>query len=505
MLVKVVQWVVEYVLTPITTIVCRVIADVLSIIGDLLQFLWLLVKALFTWDKCTLQEAFAELGNAIGGALTLIGDVLIRPIVDRVQTHRLRGYVKDKIAEKYAGRPDVISALNELFRVDHGVFGYRLTCNVHRMYVDSQTMTAAYADVPNLLGLHNDKKIDLYALAGFTDGCAIFSGDGWYRPRHQTAVYPFASGGGVGDPTPPELEREHLDEYISSGGQSWRHFRIYASSQGNLDMRIDAAKEKGRQLGLILDFVQEDKEVIDPQFINYNRTPLNATKSAAEEADFFAQGKDYCSEWNDGKPRNKGQTDYLICELGRHSKSDFVCCNHGQASTSIVGSPDEALCELCSPVAVCVFGFTDRTTRGLTSNLIGTTDCPPPKQSGIVPTTPAPTPLNDVNLSASITSGVSFIDDIPDELRKYVLIHELGHYFGLCHVSGFDRIMVSGKEGQGYLFSVTAVGNTLLHGGPRFIFTEAKRVWNFVIANFPLKCFIEDPQTPSGPTGPIIL
>jgi hypothetical protein len=507
-LVKVVRWVVEYVLTPIFTVVCRLVADLLSIIGDLLQFLWLLLKALFTWDKCTLQEAIGELGNAVGGALILVGDVLIRPIVDRVQTHRLRGYVKDEIAQKYARQPEVISALNELFRVDHGVFGYRLTCKVYRMYVDSRTTTAAYADVPNLLGLHNDGKIDLYALAGFKDGCAIFSGDGWYRPRHQTAVYPFAAGGGgLGEPTPPELEKEHLDEYISAGGQGWRHFRIYASSQDNLDMRIDAAKEKGRQLGLILDFEQEDKEVIDPDFINYNRNPVNELKGVTEAQDFYAQGKDKCTEWNsDGTPWRKGQLDYLVCELGRTPKVDHRCCKVPEPFQDVTGSMDDALCELCEPVAVCVFGFIDRTTRGLASNLIGTTDCPPPKESGIISTTtPAPTPQNNVNLSPANASGVSFIDDIPDELRKYVFIHELGHYFGLCHVSGFDRIMVSGKEGQGYVFSILAVGNTLIHGGPRFIFTEAERVWNFVLSNFPLKCFIEEPEAPSGPTGPVIL
>jgi hypothetical protein len=248
-LVKVIRWVIEYVITAVFTLVCRLVSDLINIFVDLLQFLGLLLKSLFTWDKCTLQEAIAELGNAVGGALTLIGDTLIRPIFDRVQSYRLRNYVKGNIAERYANRPEVISALNDLFSVDHGVFGYRLTCTVYRMYVDSRTTTTVYEDVPNLFGLHNSKELDLYALAGFDDGCAFSSGEGWYRPRHQTATYPYAAGGGFGEPTPPRLKREHLDEYISSAGQSGPHFRIYAISPGNLDMRIAAAKEKGRQLG----------------------------------------------------------------------------------------------------------------------------------------------------------------------------------------------------------------------------------------------------------------
>jgi hypothetical protein len=507
-LVKIVRWIVDYVITPVFTVVCRLVSGLINIFIDILQFLGGLFKALFTWDKCALQEALAELGNAIGGALTLFGDALIRPIVDRVQTYRLRNYVREKIAERYAGQPDVIAALNELFCVDHGVFGYRLTCRVYRLYVDSRTRTPVYGDVPNLFGLHNDnKKVDLYALAGFDDGCAIFSKEGWYRPRHQTAVFPFAGGGGgFGEPTPPELTREQLDEYISSGGTTWFNFRIYAIEQGNLDMRFGAAKEKGRQLGLILDFEQEDKEVTDPEFINYKRYAFNNVKGPVELAELEQAGKDKCLHWNDDRPWNKGQKDYLVCELGRRSKSDFHCCRYGQPAQTVTGTPEGALADLCAPVAVCIFGFTDKETRGLASNLIGTTDCPPPKTfpdifGGLITTTPT-----DVNLSAADASGVSFIDDIPDEVRKYVLIHELGHYFGLCHVSGFDRIMVSGKGDQGYVFSMTAIANTLVHGGPRFIHTEAKRVWNFILTNFPLECFIHDePESPSGPTGPVFL
>ncbi|MFX0198369.1 MAG: hypothetical protein ACFFCW_19800, partial [Candidatus Hodarchaeota archaeon] len=97
------------------------------------------------------------------------------------------------------------------------------------------------------------------------------------------------------------------------------------------------------------------------------------------------------------------------------------------------------------------------------------------------------------NLPVRITSGVSFIDDIPDEMRKYNLIHELGHYYGLCHVDGFDRIMVSGKGDQGSIWTWEAIPNTLIHGGPRFVFREAQRVWDFILTNFPLTCFgIED-------------
>ena len=330
------------------------------------------------------------------------------------------------------------------------------------MYVDSKTMTERYRDVPNLYALHRDGLVNLYELAGFDNDCTIFSKEGWYRPRHQTATFPFASGGGgFGEPTPPELKKEQLDEYIDSAGQKGPHFRIYAISLGNLDTRTDAAQEKGRQLGLRLDFKREDKEVIDPEYINYKGQAINIVPI-------------------DCLTYKKSQIDYLIGELGRHPKADFEYCNYAQQPTMVTGSLAEAYTELCSPVAVAVFGFTDKTSRGLASNLIGTTAC------------------YDHNLDPSIVSGVSFIDDIPDEVRKYVLVHELGHYFGLCHVAGFDRIMVSGKPGQGGLWTWDSIPNIFFHGGPRFTYAEAQRVWDFILTNFPPTCLA--PELEPSPT-----
>jgi hypothetical protein len=468
--VKVIRWVVVTVVTAVVSVVCNLVGAVLSFFYRLFHGLWLLVKSLVTWDKCTLQEALGEFGNMLGGLLLQLGDMIVRPIFDYIQTYRLRNYVRHQIAQRYWMQPDVIPILEDLFNVNSGVFGWRLTCTVKRMFVDSQTMSSLYTGVPNLLGLHNDTNldIDLYELAGFDQDCSVFDEKGWYRPRHQTATFPFATGGGgFGEPTPPELTRDQLTEYIKSDGAKGPHFRIYAISPGNLDTRIDAAKDKGKQLGLRLDFNREERQVTDPQFINYNRSAINP---AVPEADV------------DCLHKNKGQADYLICELGRRPKSEFKCCDYGQQSRLLTGSPGESREDLCSPVAVAVFGFTDRTTRGLTSNLIGTTYA------------------GDRNLHDSVASGLSFIDDIPDELRKYVLIHELGHYFGLCHVDGFDRIMVSGKEGQGSAWTWSAIPNTLLHGGPRFTHAEAKRVWDFILTNFPLSCFI-----PGEHEGPILL
>ena len=415
-LVKIIRWVVVTVVTAVITIVCRLISDLLSIIWDLLKFLGHLLKALFTWDKCVLQEALADLGDALVGVYELIGDVIIRPVIDRIQTYRLRQYVSHEIAQRYWMLPDLIPVLKKKFNVDSGVFGYRVSCAVHRMYVDSTTKTPRFGDVPNLFALHRDGLINLYDLAGLNGGCALFTKKGWYHPRHQTGKFPFASGGGLGEPTPPAITKEDLDEYINSAGAAGPHFRIWALSNGDLDTRCDVAEDWGRQLGLILSFDRKDLEVVEEQYINY---------STGVQANFLTQ------------------------VLGRHN--DFM--------------------QLCSPVAVAVFGFSDKVKRGLTNNLVGTDWCIPGR-----------------DLHPSTTSGLSFVDDIPDSIRKYVLIHELGHYFGLCHVDGFDRIMVSGEPGQGDLLTWPTFPNVFVHGGPRFIYTEAQHAWDYILKNFPADC-----------------
>lgn len=419
--VLVVRWVVVTVVTAVITVVCRLISEILGVVWNVLQFFGNLLKAIFTWDKCALQEALAELLDAIAAVLTLIGTVVIRPIIDRVQTYRLRRYVKHQVAQRYVMEPDVIPRLWATFNVDTGVFGYRVTCDLYRMYVDSLTLTDRFGDVPNLFALHDAGLVDLYQLAGFDAGCALFSEAGWYRPRHLAVTLP------EGEQTtpPPKLTRDQLTEYIDSRGTAGPHFRIYAISPSNIGMRRTTAEEYGRQLGLILTFDNKAIEVTHERYINYSEGV---------------------------------QTDFLIQELRRTDKKV---------------DPVAAGMELCSPVAVAVFGFSDGSLRGLTDNLIGTS-CPAR------------------NLPASDTSGVSFIDDIPDAIRRFVLIHELGHYYGLCHVDGFDRIMVSGKPGQGDIFTWKAIGNAFVHGGPRFIYTEAQRAWDFIIDNFPHGCLAPD-------------
>ena len=127
-------------------------------------------------------------------------------------------------------------------------------------------------------------------------------------------------------------------------------------------------------------------------------------------------------------------------------------------------SPAGAIADLCQPVAVGIFRYTD-TLRGLAACLAGSTQCQSPHNA----------------------SGVTFIDNQPDIVWKYVPIHELGHFFGLCHVDGLDRIMYSSKQNSWFSWK-TLPKLLLLYGEPTFTLDEGKQAWDYIIANYSEGC-----------------
>jgi hypothetical protein len=84
-------------------------------------------------------------------------------------------------------------------------------------------------------------------------------------------------------------------------------------------------------------------------------------------------------------------------------------------------------------------------------------------------------------------SGVSFRERVPEFVFQWVLIHELGHYFGLDHAGhdGMEHIMYTAAPTEG-LVPVTAgtvAEYVALTGEPRFTLEDARRVWDWLAAN----------------------
>ena len=81
-------------------------------------------------------------------------------------------------------------------------------------------------------------------------------------------------------------------------------------------------------------------------------------------------------------------------------------------------------------------------------------------------------------------SGVSFRDRTPEYVFRWVLIHELGHYFGLDHTghSGLEHIMYTNDPAAGLspVTGDTVAEYIVFSGEPHFTLDDARRVWDWL-------------------------
>ncbi|MEU3193320.1 hypothetical protein ABZ686_22405 [Streptomyces sp. NPDC006992] len=138
-----------------------------------------------------------------------------------------------------------------------------------------------------------------------------------------------------------------------------------------------------------------------------------------------------------------------------------------------------AVAQHCRPVAVGLFRYTNLSRHGL-ATLLASSDC---------------------GLTGQRTSGITFTDNLPDRIWKYVLIHELGHYFGLCHADGLDRIMYQTEKTW---ITLRLPWGLYLKGEPEFTFDEEKAAWNYIVDNFSPQCLgaAAPPPSPLPPPPP---
>jgi hypothetical protein len=417
--VKVVRWVIVKVGKWVTRTVCKIIATVVDIVSDVLSGLWDVVVGIFTLDWRRILDGLIKIGvGLLLGFVRLLrilflGD-LIDYIIEEINRGKLRDHVRGLLEDKYEG--DTLQQIKDAIRLDHGAFGLRLGATDFRSMLDSETPSPTEPGVPNLVVLDETGAINLRELCGFE-----FTEGFWNRKRYKTFDKDTVTGG-WGEPDAP-ISEDELDEYLSSRGARGPRFFVFAMRDGVRDDKLTTAEEKGRELGLMLSWTKEDVEVTRADHIVHNGFDTNQASASLES--------------------------FLIEVIGRTDKT----VDDATATT-----------ELCHPVSVGVFRYTD-TLRGLASNL-RTSAC---------------------GLTGKKASGVTYIDNKPDEFWKYVPIHELGHYFGLCHVDGIDKIMVSTREKSWWDWTV--IPNWLyLQGEPIFTLDEGKATWDYIVANFTPQC-----------------
>lgn len=78
-------------------------------------------------------------------------------------------------------------------------------------------------------------------------------------------------------------------------------------------------------------------------------------------------------------------------------------------------------------------------------------------------------------------SGVTFLERTPDWVFKSVLIHEIGHYLGLCHDNhdGLEHIMFSPRENEFVTFG-TVWAYLGLAAEPEFVRADVEETWRWI-------------------------
>jgi hypothetical protein len=78
-------------------------------------------------------------------------------------------------------------------------------------------------------------------------------------------------------------------------------------------------------------------------------------------------------------------------------------------------------------------------------------------------------------------SGVAMRNAYPGFFSKMVMAHEMGHYFGLCHINhnGFQNVMFSDAAGNSYTH--WGLFGYYLNAEPYFTSRDKRNVWRFIV------------------------
>ncbi|MFD5389253.1 hypothetical protein ACFWMG_30890 [Streptomyces sp. NPDC127074] len=425
-LVKVVRWVVVTVAKLVVRIVCKVVEVVVDFIRDFFVGLWDVIVGIFTLNWRRFLDGLIRI--AMAAVLTYLqawriiyfGEI-VGFIIDEVNDRRIRGHVGRMLEAKYSGT--TLDEIKRAIHLDAGPFGLRLTGTVYRVFLDSQTASPTDPTAPNLVVLQESGAINLRQLCGFSP-YGFFA-----RKRYKTLKKEEVIEGGGGEADNP-ISEDDLNTYLSSRGAKGPAFTVLPMSEGDLDTKLNAAQDKGRELGLMFTFNRTLVEVIGAR-------DIVLPDDDSTQAIFLRQ---------------------VVHRIDKNRDDEG------------------AKRELCRPALVGIFRYSNLARHGLADNLRGSA----------------------CGLGGNATSGVTFTDNIPDRIWKYVPIHELGHYFGLCHVSGLDRIMYTADPTQNTTwFTPRIIWTWYITGEPEFAYSEMEDAWTWIVDNMPPECLGASPPAPA--------
>lgn len=441
-IVAAVYWVVEKVVRLVTRTVCEVIASLADIVVNVVAGLIGFVGAMFSPNWSGALDALSR----------VFLDGIVKPVVDIVRIRYggdaidfvreeinegdLKAHVRRLLAGRFADDAVALAAVSSAVSLNSGAFGLRMRCRMVRLFLDSDGGRDA-AGVPAIIRWHEAGTIDLRLLSGTTQALASRA----FRPDRADFSDNLVVGSTFDTDPVPQISAAQLEAYIAARGitsslpQGFK-FRVFGCNRATLALKTSTATLKARALGLLLSWTVEDlaatspEQVMHPGNFDGNREVLvNRLARSEMGVDPVAATADFC------RPACALTIFYANCDAG-----SLVCL------------------------------------RGLASLVVAAAKCPDERE----------------NLGSAGFSGVTFRDNVSDFIFKYVLVHELGHYFGLCHVDGADRIMFTAADKA--IFSWSMIPELYLSAEPRFTIGEAKRAWDYIVANSGTGCLSTRPD-----------
>ena len=424
-LVKVVRWVVVKVGKWVARTVCKIVDVIVNVVHDVMTGVWDVIAGIFTLDWRRILDGLIRIGVGIAaGIVRFLRVALLGDTIDYIIEEINRSRLRSYVR-------GLLNAKYSGATLSQMKDSIRLDHGAFGLRIQPRayrTYLDSESESPAEPNVPNLVVLHETGVINLRALCGFDFDEGfWNRKRYKTLKKGNVIGGGGGGKFDNPISKEELDDYLSSRGRRGPKFIVLPLRDGAYHTKIRTAEEKSRELGLMMSF-DGDIEAVE------------VTLGQHIIHDGFDKGSVVAD----------ASLDVFLRDVMHRTDKD---ANQAAASA-----------ELCEPITVGIFRYTDG-LRGLASTLEPST----------------------CGLSGSHASGVTFIDNQPDEIWKYVPIHELGHYFGLCHVDGLDRIMFSNRENSWW--SWWLFPNLLyLQGEPSFVFDEAKAAWDYIVDNVPPGC-----------------
>jgi hypothetical protein len=420
-------WVIVQIVTWVVQTLCEIVADIVELIAGIVKGIYDIFAGIFTWDGSRALGGLAEIGI---GFVVLIGDLipivtggtLVGGIRDERDRWRLRNFAQGLLEDRYRDSdPAGLAQMLDALGINSGGFGLRLNVRALRTFVRSDFSSQPDGTPDLILWLRNNSlPVSLKTLAGIDPPY-------WFGSRSFPELI-----GDAGD-----ISDVDLDHYVEQNGRGddVKQFTIFCMSNRDMQQRLDTATQHATELGLILQFTVED-------------VPLHEASQVIINRDRFPEVL---------------KTDPFL----RHDRTDLT----------------QATAELCAPIVIGSFGFTDSSGSGILSGF--------GVSAHFADSTCLETMAKGTNsfVSEGIT-GAAFRNARPDQVFKYTAIHELGHSFGLCHVDGLLRIMYTYADSEDKSLSSSSSWWQYWTTGTEAGFTldEGKKVWEYIVHNFPADC-----------------